>query len=449
MLGLQLEALHRDLGWEVRLYANSDTKVLVREAARQAYADGFEHIAVLSESMKVAETEWWLRREAGKLFESIEVVPEHTPRIQHKMSTGPLRLIEGALDSVLGPTSAQAAPTGRPAAPQAAAKPGVLVVLNMQPPRHGHAIILQAVEAALKSTQLTNQARSLLFLKAGDGEFSVTSRIKLMGAHPALKDEDAGWAQNTIAPSAAANTLANWSAITVLSAPDIAQDALAFVKSVAPNGVTVTPLALTVDASVSQNTEGQAANQKILTAAKTLGEAGRKGGEEINAERKKGSEGKAPPASGSGGLFKEADAIQPVYTGTPADFMPGRPLTPEDEYTAYLAFQASQLQLGKINGSDDAIKGSLGSLKLSLMPGDKEALDQAADATGIKDLMDVGKALTGNAKGKLGSAGKDQAKITPLMNEIIAAGYSVKDIVQKDGSDNPAFLSLRKAVTGN
>lgn len=97
LLHQQVTALQEDTQFDRRVMAKADTRTALQRVAEQAWADGYEHLTVLTAPERISEVDGFLQRYCSQSFESVQVVPENSPRLH-----------EAELDDMLGPATQQA-----------------------------------------------------------------------------------------------------------------------------------------------------------------------------------------------------------------------------------------------------------------------------------------------------------------------------------------------------
>lgn len=81
ILHQQVTALQERTQFDRRVIAKTDTYTTLLTMAEQAWHEGYEHLAVLTSAERLSEVDRFLQERCGQAFESIQVVPENSPRL--------------------------------------------------------------------------------------------------------------------------------------------------------------------------------------------------------------------------------------------------------------------------------------------------------------------------------------------------------------------------------
>jgi hypothetical protein len=81
ILHQQVAALQERTQFDKRVTAKADTPTTLLSIAEEAWYEGYEHLTVLTSVEKLSEVNRFLQERCGRAFESIQVLPENSPRL--------------------------------------------------------------------------------------------------------------------------------------------------------------------------------------------------------------------------------------------------------------------------------------------------------------------------------------------------------------------------------
>lgn len=139
ILHQQVTALQERTQFDRRVIAKVDTYTTLLTIAEQAWHEGYEHLAVLTSADRLSEVDRFLQERCGQAFESIQVVPESSPR-----------LYEAPQAQTAQPQQAQQTP------PQKSKKATTLFLVQLNPPLTGMKGTLAAGFQTLNQLRATN-----------------------------------------------------------------------------------------------------------------------------------------------------------------------------------------------------------------------------------------------------------------------------------------------------